>query len=275
MSDPVPDAAARVALVTGAAKPNGIGAACARALAADGCVVVTADIDVQGAWSSFEPDRVDHGLADLVAGLTPGSSYVLGDVSSDEGVASIYSHVVERYGRIDVLVNNAAAPHGDEHAEPDAVPTEAWDRVLGINARGTFLMCREALRLMRPQRTGRIVNISSIAGRVGLTRTATYGASKAAIIGLTRSVAVDAARFGVTVNAVCPGFIDTNRIASSVRRSSPGREEAARDAIVARVPMGRLGTGDDVAAAVRFFASPEAAYVTGQVLTVDGGAYPS
>jgi NAD(P)-dependent dehydrogenase (short-subunit alcohol dehydrogenase family) len=274
MSDPVPDAAARVAVVTGAAKPNGIGAACARALAADGCVVVAADIDVQGAWSSFEPDRVDHGLADLVTGLTEGSSYVLGDVSSDEGVAAIYAHVVERYGRIDVLVNNAAAPHGDEHAEPDAVPTEAWDRVLGINARGTFLMCREALRLMRPQGSGRIVNISSIAGRVGLTRTATYGASKAAIIGLTRSVAVDAARFGVTVNAVCPGFIDTNRIASSVRRSSPGREEAARDAIVARVPMGRLGTGDDVAAAVRFFASPEAAYVTGQVLTVDGGAYP-
>ncbi|MDQ1394797.1 MAG: 3-oxoacyl-[acyl-carrier protein] reductase [Acidimicrobiaceae bacterium] len=269
-----------VAVITGAAKPNGIGAACARGLAADGFRIVAADIGVRGVASQFEPDERPErsDLQDLVEQLEQaghGASSVTADVSTEEGSAAIIARAMSLYGRVDVLVNNAAAPHGDEHADLDRVPVDAWDRVMAINSRGMFLMSRAAFAVMREQRSGRIVSISSVAGRVGLARTGAYGASKAAIIGLTRSMAVDAAPFGITANAVCPGFIDTNRIASSVRRSRPGHEDEALADLVRRVPAGRLGRPDEVAAAVRFFASDAASYITAQVLTVDGGAYPS
>jgi NAD(P)-dependent dehydrogenase (short-subunit alcohol dehydrogenase family) len=269
----------RVAVVTGAAKPNGIGAACARGLAADGFRVVVADVRAEGVSSHYEPDEADGaGIKALVEELEAQgaeASSVTGDVSTEDGSVGIIDHAVARFGRVDVLVNNAAAPHGDEHADLDKVPVADWDRVMTINSRGMFLMSRAAFAVMREQRYGRIVSISSIAGRVGITRTGAYGASKAAIIGLTRSMAVDGGPLGITANAVCPGFIDTNRIASSVRRARPGEEDEARADLVRRVPVGRLGKAEDIAAAVRFFASEGASYVTAQVLTVDGGVYPS
>ncbi|MAT03868.1 MAG: hypothetical protein CL424_02335 [Acidimicrobiaceae bacterium] len=270
---------ARVAVITGAAKHNGIGAACARALAEDGFRIVVSDVEVSGVFSDFEPDQsVNYGIEVLARELCENgclATSTTGDISTEAGVAAIVDHAMKEFGRIDVLVNNAATPHGAEHAALDDVALSDWERVMAVNTRGTFLMSRAAFAVMRDQRYGRIVSVSSIAGRVGLPKTGAYSASKAAVIGLTRSMAVDGAPLGITANVVCPGFIDTNRTTSSLRRARPGEETQARDDLRGRVPAGRLGRAEDIATAVRFFASEAASYVTAQVLTVDGGAFPS
>lgn len=268
----------RVALITGCGRDDGLGAAVARKLASSGVAVVVTDIAATPALQQHEPadgfaSGGWRGLASLEAELRQAGCEVAsatGDVSNEEAAAELVRAAVDSFGRLDVLVNNAAASHGAELAPLDEVPVSGWDRVIGVNLRGTFLMCRAALPVMRANSYGRIVNIGSIAAHLGMPRLAAYSAAKAGIVGLTRSLAAEAGRFGVTVNAVCPGRMSTSRSMTSGKAAGLDAQ-AELERRRSLIPVGRIGLSGDVAAVVAFFASEEAGYVTGQSLSVDGG----
>jgi 3-oxoacyl-[acyl-carrier protein] reductase len=178
---------------------------------------------------------------------------------------------VAAYGRLDVLVNNAAAPQGPDRADIESVPFELWDRLIRVNLTGTYLMCRAAVPVMRKQRYGRIVSISSMAGLSAAPLSTAYSASKAGVIGLTRALAMDVATWGITVNAICPGLVGTSR---AIIDPNPDLDvEATLAARGARVPVGRVGLPTDIAAAVAYLASEDAGYVTAQTLVLDGGGF--
>ncbi len=230
----------RVAIVIGATQ--GIGAGIAKRLAEEGAKVTVAD--------RKEP------------ALQLGERFVACDVSREADVEALVSSTVETYGRVDILCQNAGIfPYS---MIPD-ISVGEWDDVLGVNLRGNFLAIRACLKPMQAQRYGRIVLTSSITGpRVSVTGHAHYSASKAGINGLIRAAALEAAPYGVTVNGVEPGNIITEGLLSE---RSPEYRKAMEDS----VPLGRLGTPEDVANAVLFLASDEAAYVTGTTIIVDGG----
>lgn len=265
----------RVALVTGCGKPMGIGGATARTLSRRGLTVVVSDVVPEGVPDAIATDRPggSEGLDGLAAEIRDAGgtcSTVLGDVSSEDDSRRMVDETVEQHGRLDVLVNAAGAPQGPEFNDIADVSLAAWTRVLEINLTGTFLMCRAAVGPMRERGWGRIVNVSSLAGKTGYARQTAYSASKAGVLGLTRSLALDVARDGITVNAVCPGWIRTSRTYSSARRVDEDveRELKRREE---RVPVGSLGTAEDVASVIAYFASEESRYITGQNQNVDGG----
>jgi len=268
---------ARVALVTGCGKPIGIGSSTARALAAKGVTVVVSDVRPAGVANEFNaPGDTDSnwgGIDSLVEEITRGgmASSVLGDVSQEADANRMVGEVLSRYGRLDILVNNAGAPQGADRNEIENVPVAAWDLTLGVNAKGAFLMSRAAVPAMRKAQWGRIVCVSSKAAfRPGKNR-ATYAASKAAIIGFTKSLALDLAPLGITVNAVCPGPIRTSRAISTNRREYGDDLEIGFRERSKAIPVGRFGTPDEVASMIAYLASDEAGFVTGQAIGIDGG----
>ena len=237
----------KVALVTGAG--NGIGEATARRFAREGAIVVANDVDVEQA-RSVVTELQKEGARSLA---------VAGDVTKRADVEAMMHHVVGEFGRLDVLINNAGI---NRDAMSHKMTEEQWDQVISVNLKGTFLCAQAALIRMRERGWGRVVNTSSI-GSLGNIGQANYAASKAGVIGLTRTLALEYAKYGITVNCVAPGPVMTRMLA--------GVPEAIREKIVARVPIGRIARPDEIAGVHAFLASDDAAYITGQVVFVDGG----
>ena len=242
------DLSGQVAIVTGASQ--GLGKAIAAELAKNGARVACVARSADKLAEAVALITQDGGLAEAFSC----------DIKNKESVEKVIDGVAEGWGRLDILVNNAGVTR--DTLLPRMTDDE-WDDVIDTNLRGSFLMCRAASRYMMRARYGRIINISSVSGLIGNPGQTNYSASKAGLIGLTRSLSRELAGRKVTINAVCPGFIEsemTKTLGDAIL------EEAKK-----RIPAKRLGTPADVAAAVLYLASPAASYVTGAVLTVDGG----
>jgi len=240
----------RTALVTGAGR--GIGRATAVRLATDGAQVA---INFKGNVAAAEETRA------LVQAAGSEALLVQGDVSEEADADRVVKEALAYGGgKLDILVNNAGITRDNLLLR---MSLAEWDAVLDLNLRGTFLVTRAAMRPMMKARGGRIVNVASIAGVIGNAGQANYSAAKAGIIGFTKTVAREMASRKITANAVAPGFVPTD-LTSIV-------PQAVQDALLKQVPLGRFGTVEDVANAIAFLASDEAAYITGQVLVVDGG----
>jgi 3-oxoacyl-[acyl-carrier protein] reductase len=244
------DLQGRIALVTGASQ--GIGRACALELARAGATVVLAA-------------RNEVKLAEAVEeiqGAGGEAAAIPLDLASEESIKSVAKSLVESYGKIEILVNNAGITRDGLMLR---MKREDWDDVLRTNLTGAFLLTQALLSPMLKNRWGRIVNITSVVGRTGQAGQVNYAASKAGLIGLTRSMARELASRGITVNAVAPGYIETPMTAVL--------DEKQRVAMIAAIPLGRPGTDLEIAQAVKFLASDAAAYITGHVLDVNGGMY--
>ncbi|MCL0094716.1 3-oxoacyl-ACP reductase FabG [Dehalococcoidales bacterium] len=237
----------RVAIVTGSGR--GIGQAIALKLAEVGATVV-----VNGIGETTEA------VAGEIKAMGRQSLVVLADVSLSSDVARLVETTVSTFGKVDILVNNAGIARDQLIMR---MSDEEWDRVLSVNLKSVFLCTRAVLRHMLRQRWGRIISIASIVGLVGNPGQANYASAKAGIIGFTRTIAKEVAGRHITVNAIAPGFIDTEM--------TQHREEEWRQQIKKQIPLGYFGSPRDVAEAVAFLASEEARYITGQVLNVDGG----
>lgn len=240
----------KIALVTGAGQ--GIGRDIALGLAKDGADVAICDVNLDAAQKT---------AADIEA-MGRKSLALKANVASSADVTAMIDQVVEKFGRIDTLVNNAGITRDGLILR---MKDEDWDLVLSINLKGAFLCTKSALKYMTKQRSGTIINIASIVGAMGNAGQANYVASKAGLIGLTKTIAREYANRNVTANAVAPGFIDT--------AMTQALTEQVRTDLAKQIPLGRLGSSEDVANAVRFLASPSAAYITGQVIHVNGGMY--
>jgi 3-oxoacyl-[acyl-carrier protein] reductase len=242
----------RVALVTGASQ--GIGRATALGLAAAGAKVIAAARNTQN-------------LAGVVQEITAAGGEALAvpmDVADAEQIKAGFRQGIERFGRLDILVNNAAVTRDGLAVRMKA---DDWDAVLRTNLTGAHLATQQALALMMRQRHGRIINVSSVVAETGNAGQANYVAAKAGLIGLTRAIAIEVASRNITVNAVAPGFV--------VSPMTDPLPQSVKDALLTRIPLGRMGQDNEIASAIVFLASDEAGYITGHVLDVNGGLHMS
>jgi len=240
----------KVALVTGAAQ--GIGRAIGLLLARNGADIVVSDINLEKAEETAKEIRA----------IGPKAMALKVDVSNLSDVERMVEGILEKLAKIDILVNNAGITRDKLILR---MTEEDWDAVLGVNLKGTFNCTKAVIRHMTKQRSGKIVNIASVVGEMGNAGQANYSASKAGVIGLTKTIAREYAQRGINVNAIAPGYIET-----PMTEALPGK---AKEELKKLIPMERLGKPEDVAEAVLFLVSEESNYITGQVLNVNGGIY--
>lgn len=271
----MPDLQGKIAFVTGVGAASSIGRTLVNDLAAHGAKVVINDLrpmDREG-W------RGAASIAKEIRAKGGEAVDVYGDVSDPEAVKRMYDEVFEAYGRLDIHVANAACPPVGDRVPVVDMPIEAFDMVTKVNLRGSFLTCQEsARRLIAQGEGGRIILMSSSSGKRALPNTGAYAASKFAVNGLMQCLALELGSHGITVNSVCPGAIITDRVhalAEANRKPGQSSQEAYNtfmDAASARIPLGRFGTPQDVAATVSFLCSDRAAFITGVAMSVSGGA---
>ncbi len=249
------DLSGQISLVTGAAR--GIGQAIANRLAANGCrAVIFSDIDGAGAIEA--------------AGRVPNGRALRLDVTRGEDVRAVVKTVVDEYGRLDVVVNNAGVNTIAQRVPIDEFPREEWDRILAVDLTGLYEVSRAAAAVMRPQGSGRIINIASIAGLVPLRLQCAFVAAKAGVVNLTKAMALELGPAGILVNGIAPG----STLTEGTRQLFYGAGGVFRDAVqrmLDHVPLARPASVDEIAVAALFLADPENTYMTGHILTVDGG----
>jgi NAD(P)-dependent dehydrogenase (short-subunit alcohol dehydrogenase family) len=275
------DLKGKVAMVTGCGGEHGFGRAIARRLAAAGADLVLTDVAPRGTpavpakaptgWGGLEA------VAEEVRQAGRRAVTALVDVRLAHQIEAAVERAIEAFGKIDILVSNAAAPPGADRAPVVELGEEAWDTVLDTNLKGTYLCAKAvAATMLSREIRGRIINMSSNCGKLGYPRMAAYCASKFGVIGFTQALALELAPAGITVNAICPGPADTDRLDHLGRRPDGSFDPALRQERIkeraAAIPLGRLATTEDVAEVTAFLASEGAAYITGQAVNVAGGA---
>ncbi|WP_146374040.1 SDR family NAD(P)-dependent oxidoreductase [Symmachiella macrocystis] len=244
----------QVALVTGAAQ--GIGKSIAEALAANGARVVFTDVDLAT-------------VTETAAGHDGCLARQL-DVTNEAQIAEVIAGTVDEWGRLDIVVNNAGVNTMAHRVTIDEFPREEWDRLLNVDLNGLFAVSQAAARVMRGQGSGKIINIASIAGLVPLRLQCAFVAAKAGVINLTKAMAIELGQYGILVNGIAPGSIMTQ----GTRQLFYGEDGSFRDSVqqlLAHIPLARPGTTEEIAHAALFLAAPESSYITGHILTVDGG----
>jgi NAD(P)-dependent dehydrogenase (short-subunit alcohol dehydrogenase family) len=244
----------QVALVTGAAR--GIGKAIADAMAQNGARVVYADID--------------RAEAERSASASSGAKAMEMDVTNEFQVQAVTNEVVGEYGRIDILVNNAGVNTLAHRVPIDRFPRDEWDRIVGVDLTGLYIVSKAVVPQMRSQGSGRIINIASVVGLVPLRLQSAFVAAKAGVVNLTKSMAIELGAEGILVNAIAPGSILTEGT-KQLFYGEDGKFKESVNRLLEHIPLGRPGTPEEVAHAALFLAAPEASYVNGAILTVDGG----
>jgi NAD(P)-dependent dehydrogenase (short-subunit alcohol dehydrogenase family) len=266
----------KVALVTGAAGQHGVGRAIALRLAREGADVAVTDLrdEPVGNWGGLSQ------VADEIAQLGRGGLGCVGDVTNAGDVDRVVGETLARFGRIDILVNNAGSPVGPDRVPVVELDEAVWDRVIDVNTKGTFLCCRAVARHMIERGGGgKIVNLSSSAGKRGRARFAAYSASKFAVIGFTQSLAYELAPHRINVNAICPGLVDTERVYGIASGLKPENmtTEAYREVLIeeaaSETPFGRIAQPGDVAQLAAYLASVESDYMTGLAVNISGGMH--
>ena len=277
------DLTGKVAIVTGAGGRHGIGRSIATRLASEGADVVVTDI-VQSLEGIRPEDALEgwEGLPSVVKEIESMGRKSLGiysDVSVQGDVNELINEVVEKFGKIDILVNNAGSRPGKDRVLVVDLEEEALDLVMRVNVKGTFLCSQAVVKQMIAQKSGgKIVVISSGAGKKGIAKYAAYCASKFALIGFTQSLAKEVGEYGINVNAICPGLVDTERvdfIAAALANSAESGAEYRADMIQERstvVPLGRVAQGEDIANTAAFLCSDQSDYLTGLSISVSGGS---
>ena len=267
----------KVAIVTGAGGKAGIGRGIATRLAAEGASIVCCDLNDNGTpeWGGL-PAVVEeiNSSGGRAIGLT-------GSVADSDDVASIIEGAIGEFGQVDILVNNAGAPAGPDRVNVVDLPEDVWDLVIDVNLKGTFLMSQAISRhMIHRGGGGKIINMSSVSGKVGNAKFAAYCSSKFGVIGFTQSLAKEMAEYKVNVNAICPSLVETERVygmASALKPDEETSTEEWRDEMVARVnesnPLGRIAQAKDVADVAAFLASSQADYLTGLAINVAGGSH--